>query len=583
MNFDRPLLPLITYDPNSPPVMFDVKVPDQAKYIVPLVISAICNEATGKANTRAVRMFTYNVLSNNCWNNNEMQELVTLAIYYCILQTNKGLYNRLDFAINDCVRDIVTLYASAVMFQNPVVKSVSNPNEIAAANENVQVFNNLKGEIHSMMNGGFYQMNGGMQPNNMMPGPGVVNPAMMGMMQQAYQPQNQMHFQHSNPVMNHQNTFNNNAGVNNASISARAVNDADDRYSNRMRNKQEVINQSSYFSEVTSTNATPAVAQPQQTPVEEKVKPRIFNVDPTGFSGTFNVPPYKFDNLIISSTLNELILDIKLNQLIGHEGNNLNWKVSDYDFMICSGDVVMPIADNFNVRSFIEILASSDNLYTMCRSLKRIKNDAIKLIGTETGDDNEGVLAAVEIVSRFFLKKVNSFLANELGTGIEISDFIEDAPELAKYIEKKHNDNHLSQLAFSRFEHFENYLFKSCFVHGEDYTASAFDSLGLDYQVIDENSDDSSDQKYIFDSKISLLRSAYNVVMTRLASRHIDIPNKGVKFTADMNCMMYDVLFEMATKDTDPTVTNILVTRDNVVYKFWTDTDNPTEVLVMKL
>lgn len=571
MNFDRPIMPLMSYDPNTPPVVFDVKVPEQAKYIIPLVVSAICNEATAKANTRPVRMFTYNLLSHNCWNNNEMLEVVNLAVNYCILQVNKNFYNRLDFAIPDCVREILALYTSTVMFQNSAVKAASSPQDIATANENAQVFNNLKGEIHNMMNG--LIMNNPGYSQNVNVGPGIVNQNVVAQMQ---------NYNNNNTVDNNQfppvqrNTFagGNSHAVNSASLTARTV-DSDDRYSHR-QNRQQILNQSNFINEPVNNVNKPVVQANNTNNNVSANKNNIAYINEINLSSNSN-DIFHYSPLILSTCLSDLINNVKIALK-----TKRSWSEFSDDFITANGDVITCVIQETYVKRIISELSKCSNFYTMCRLLKRIKTDAADMLRSGTVEEGYALTATVEEISSFFINKINNYLKYELGTGVVITDFLDDAPDLAKYFETKYNENIYSHNVLSRFNNFESNVFNSVFTDDDVYTANAFDAVGVDYSKFVSEDESAEPPTYDFDPQIGILRISYMLTITKLFSEQIDIPNKNVIFKLDENSILYKQLLNTIINCENQVVVFILVTRDNVKYKFWISSET-NEIYIVKV
>lgn len=143
-------VPIVMYDPNVPPVMPSIAILPQIEYLVSRIASEVANEASRKANSSPARMFCYNMLVDNYWNNSQFAEVVKLSADHICLMYKKGLYRVPEAGITDSVSQILTLYTSNIIFQYPELKSICSPQTIDAAFQNVPAFNNLMTELQQM-------------------------------------------------------------------------------------------------------------------------------------------------------------------------------------------------------------------------------------------------------------------------------------------------------------------------------------------------------------------------------------------------------------------------------------------------
>lgn len=150
---DHPMVPLTQYDPMVPPYIPSVTVMPQAAHLLPMVSSAVANEAALKATFSASRMYCYNMLVDQYWRNANFAEVVKLTLDLLYLKYSiKKIYSNMETGISECAKEILTLYTSNLVFQYPELKSISTPQVLDAAAQNVPAFNNIKQEIISMYN-----------------------------------------------------------------------------------------------------------------------------------------------------------------------------------------------------------------------------------------------------------------------------------------------------------------------------------------------------------------------------------------------------------------------------------------------
>lgn len=168
---DYPLVPFMQYDGITHPPIPGINVDQSVAHLLPNICSAIANELGLKANANKARMFCYNLLVNNNWFNAEFAEVVKLVSDLVALNYKKRLYHLPEAGINDAISQVLTLYSSDLLFRYPGLKGQVSPQILNAAQQNSQVFNNLKQELASMhnYNNGYPQQMQPMQYTNPQP------------------------------------------------------------------------------------------------------------------------------------------------------------------------------------------------------------------------------------------------------------------------------------------------------------------------------------------------------------------------------------------------------------------------------
>lgn len=158
-----PMVPFSQFDPSNPPAVPQVQVLPVTGHMIPMIAAAVANEATIRANAHAARMFCYNLLVNNYWNNQEFAEVVKLTADYLALQYHKGHLRMPESGVQDSANQVLTLYTSSLVFLYPDLKAIVAPKVLDASFGNVQTLNNLKQEISSMYSNNPGHGHGGFQ------------------------------------------------------------------------------------------------------------------------------------------------------------------------------------------------------------------------------------------------------------------------------------------------------------------------------------------------------------------------------------------------------------------------------------
>lgn len=147
---DHPQVPFTQYSPNQPPIIPTVRRAQQLAYLVSAIASSIANEAGSKAHANAARMFTYNLLSSNYWNNQFFTEAVNLCLEYIELEFRRGKARMPESLIQDATTNVLMLYTGSMVYLFPELQRRISADVLDAASRNVPVFNNFKMEIDSM-------------------------------------------------------------------------------------------------------------------------------------------------------------------------------------------------------------------------------------------------------------------------------------------------------------------------------------------------------------------------------------------------------------------------------------------------
>lgn len=146
------VVPVTLYDPHSSPfpgnLVTDI-CPELSGY-GSFIIASIANEVGAKAYTNPARMYCYNLLVQNYFNNPDIAEVAGYICKAVILGIRKNQYSTNEQAIAMEVPRVLSMYTSALLFRFDELKSSCPPNAVNAAYQNVQQFNSFKQEIDTM-------------------------------------------------------------------------------------------------------------------------------------------------------------------------------------------------------------------------------------------------------------------------------------------------------------------------------------------------------------------------------------------------------------------------------------------------
>jgi len=116
------------------------------------IAADMATEASIKATQSPLRLFAFNLLSNNNWQNADFADLVSFAAYSIVLEMRRTGIPDPHQVLSHHLVDIYTLWLSEKLFQYPELKGVVPPNYVAATMNNLAFLNNRKQEIAMLRN-----------------------------------------------------------------------------------------------------------------------------------------------------------------------------------------------------------------------------------------------------------------------------------------------------------------------------------------------------------------------------------------------------------------------------------------------
>lgn len=195
--YDRPLTQIYTYPQNNPPVVPAIQVhPDGAQLLV--TAASLCANAIGDAaSSSTTRMFCYNLMSRDNWNNQDFYNMVRLVVDYTVYknltQTSGG---NVYVTLQQNATEFASLYASYLAYAYQEYLVMLDPPTQQRVMQNVAHFNDYNAKADSV-----YSMQAQPQmhmPQQHMPQSMVMNrqPGRVGLPQGGH-----MHYP-SHPVQN---------------------------------------------------------------------------------------------------------------------------------------------------------------------------------------------------------------------------------------------------------------------------------------------------------------------------------------------------------------------------------------------
>lgn len=149
--YDQPLAPLYTYEDSNPPAVPAIQVhPDGLALIVPAA-AAVANKLSEAATASTTRMFCYNLVSLNNWNNSDFAHLVRLVVDYAVYKSYSAGGN-IYVILNQVADEFASLYASylATVYNEYFIQL--DPSTQHRIMQNVQLYNEFSAKADSVYN-----------------------------------------------------------------------------------------------------------------------------------------------------------------------------------------------------------------------------------------------------------------------------------------------------------------------------------------------------------------------------------------------------------------------------------------------
>jgi len=567
----------IEFAAGQPPVMPPISAPPDLVSWLPYIVSRVANEVTSKAGANPSRVFTYNLLSLNGWNNQYFTEAVELAVWLIKIELNRRTHTNVEAAIPDSAEKAVTLMTSKYVFEFPELKAYSQPQLIDIAMTNYGVLNSLKQEIANM------QRFAGQAPMAAQQPMYLQQQQPMYPQQQPMYPQQQMYPQQMpSPMMQQQPMYPQQmypqqlqqpmmpAGLGVAQTGQISSSGGaplqqqmaqSNRYSTAATKTTPVIIVEKEKENRSMTTITNVVVKPlQEAETMDRQQHTLYfagNSYPLDrFARTADMERqvrdmaevddgettsvYLNPTAIMTTTLENVVFESRfIQRQRQHAGEEV-------DVFRCLAINVIPFICHESYRDIIETIVNKTSLAEMATEFKTISTS---LANTQEANYRLEMVDILEYLDREMTKLILRFLRTEMAADINIDSMSADGKDLGAYIAGNFSEHHIA--AFNRFE---KELSKSLnFMSRED-------EQSLRETIVDDSG-----------LEVTLVASSVSVTVIDMYNRELGINLKDGAYIIDAN--RHRLLYELASSlDSNKGAknwvsnTDYLVTRDDVRY-----------------
>ncbi len=148
--YDAPMFHMAHWNENAPVFVPGIQTVPEISNLLPSIATAVANEVMKRANASPGRMFTFNQLANNNWNNQDFYAVVKFACDLLALNIRKSTLRYPEQGLMDAAATAVFMKTSLNLQEFPGLQTVSKPETVNAARQNVMALNNLNNEIAQM-------------------------------------------------------------------------------------------------------------------------------------------------------------------------------------------------------------------------------------------------------------------------------------------------------------------------------------------------------------------------------------------------------------------------------------------------
>ena len=119
---DRALVPMQNWPSNNPPLVPNLQLLPEGEEVLVYVCSEVANEVTQRAESSPVRMYMYNIITENNWNNQTYIDAVQMTCDYVVYLYRQGRFNSPLSAIRDAVGEMMAMLSAALVVGDPNVQ-----------------------------------------------------------------------------------------------------------------------------------------------------------------------------------------------------------------------------------------------------------------------------------------------------------------------------------------------------------------------------------------------------------------------------------------------------------------------------
>lgn len=428
---DHPIAQPISYPRNNPPFVPSVTVLPEGQNLLVFASSEVANEAARWYSNSNSRLFCFNLLASNNWQNANFAEVVKLAIDLTVLRYRQGQVQSALDGLAQAVQEILVLYTSLQIVSYPELQRRSTPQQQESAKNNVNIFR----DIQAAINGMYAQMGVAAYPAPQMAAPvppmgrnmgGVAG--MAGMVPVSTHPAAAGLSQTQAPMMPQSNRpqrfpssqvtpVSGTPQPATQSATAASPNKGKDFAANFVVGEVEKMDREQhtiiYFGKKYEIPTSPIRRQ-----MEEAVETHenLLTAD--------DIESSPFVNLtapVATPSLEELMVDLRARYMAQYQDT-----VKVYSSM---GTLIIPVISTTDLKPVFKKLTQSRTFQDICNTLL----EAIELCGKDKVA-KRATLTYISQIDRELTRLLNEFLVYQCGLTDRVTSFVEDSINIGKYL-----------------------------------------------------------------------------------------------------------------------------------------------------
>ena len=544
---EYPICPITQFPSNNPPFVPQLQLLNEGLPLVPHVASVIANEAGIYATQSPARMFCFNMLASNGWQNNAYAEVIKLSVDSAILKSRMGITNTPAAVAVDAAREVLILYTSMLVMTYPELGSFMQPQQVQAAAANYGVYTDLLNQIGNM-----YAQTVGYQAPQVAARHAPVSNAVGGRQMYSQRPaQGQALTNKAASVIYQGSNQRQESEIPKRFPNPKAI------QVNAAREEKEASPTKVIIEETTSNFVSGEIENMDReqhsivyfgktfeiptAPLRRKLEEAVETHEALSKRDERTETPYISDEWIAETSLDDLIALNRARSIIQNDGN--------FGAYVSYGLVVTPVISEINLSPMFEELSRSATFMDMARVLGEYP---MRFQDTEV---TRKILAAVSQIDRFMTKIVQGFLDDMIEyRGMVLSSFIDDAKDIAKWCVDK--DGGRYNPAYINFQ-------RGIMTHLFKHTRAVNDESDEVSRIIDYG--DQGDKLY-WDNMVT----SYSVTLITASSQELgyNVSSKGKEVSGKITPMLRRLVdaIQRTNGKTASVSNNLIITSDDVRY-----------------
>ena len=148
---DRPIVPTLYYDSQHPPYRPNIDVPDELIFARDYICTQIANMAGLLAGMNPGRMFLYNTLVFQNFDNDDFREVYRLVCGLILFRQRRGNLNDIRMSANECIHQVLSLYVAYLCNNYPDLMKQLDVNQLQSVRDSTVPFQDLKAMVQSVL------------------------------------------------------------------------------------------------------------------------------------------------------------------------------------------------------------------------------------------------------------------------------------------------------------------------------------------------------------------------------------------------------------------------------------------------